>query len=152
MAKSIAFFAIAPPDYLDAFVAQEPASVHHVAAQRVLTDAAYRAFFHREAQRGAEIIVDNGVFDLGHALPAADLIAAARVVDAREIILPDSGLPRVPPRHLGRRAGRVVTRLAELGARPTSDRVGHQWWIGGVDGPRDVGGGGQWHGDLSGDQ
>ncbi|MFC4004098.1 hypothetical protein ACFS2C_01795 [Prauserella oleivorans] len=89
MAKSIAFSAIAPPDYLNAFVAQEPASVHHVAAQRVLTDAAYRAFFHREAQRGAEIIVDNGVFDLGHALPAADLIAAARIVDAREIILPD---------------------------------------------------------------
>ncbi|GAA3863168.1 hypothetical protein GCM10022243_32100 [Saccharothrix violaceirubra] len=89
MAKSIAFSAIAPPDYLDAFVAQEPATVHHVAAQRVLTDAAYRAFFHREAQRGAEIIVDNGVFDLGHALPAADLIAAARIVDAREIILPD---------------------------------------------------------------
>lgn len=89
MAESIAFSAIAPPDYLNVFVAQEPASVHHVAAQRVLADAAYRAFFHREAQRGAEIIVDNGVFDLGHALPAADLIAAARIVDAREIILPD---------------------------------------------------------------
>jgi len=70
MTKSIDFSVIAPPDCLDAFVAQEPASVHHVAAQRVLTDPAYRAFFHREAQRGAEIIVDNGVFDLGHALPA----------------------------------------------------------------------------------
>ena len=89
MSKSINVSVIAPPTYLDAFVAQEPASVHHVAAQRVLTDAAYRAFFHREAQRGAEIIVDNGVFDLGHALPAADLIAAARAVEAREIILPD---------------------------------------------------------------
>lgn len=89
MAKSIAFSAIAPPAYLDAFVTHECASVHHVAAQRVLTDAAYRAFFRREAQRGAEIIVDNGVFDLGHALPAADLVAAARTVDACEIILPD---------------------------------------------------------------
>ena len=77
MAKSIAFSAIAPPDYLDAFVAQEPAGVHHVAAQRVLTDATYRSFFQREAQRGAEIIVDNGVFDLGHALPAADLVAVS---------------------------------------------------------------------------
>jgi hypothetical protein len=74
---------IAPPDYLDAFAAQEPARVHHVAAQRVLTDAAYSAFFYREAQRGAEIVVDNGVFDLGHALPATDLIAAARAVEAR---------------------------------------------------------------------
>jgi hypothetical protein len=54
-----------------------------------LTDRAYRAFFHREAQRGAKIIVDNGVFDLGRALPATDLIEAARAVDADEIILPD---------------------------------------------------------------
>lgn len=89
MVKNIAFSAIAPPDYLDNFVAQEPAGVHHVAAQRVLTDGAYRAFFRREAHRGAEIIVDNGVFDLGHALPAADLIAAAQAVEACEIILPD---------------------------------------------------------------
>lgn len=89
MAKSIDVSVIAPPAYLDAFVAQEPARVHHVAAQRVLTDAAYRAFFHREAEHGAEIIVDNGVFDLGHSLPAADLIAATRAVDAREIVLPD---------------------------------------------------------------
>jgi len=89
MAKCIDVSVIAPPAYLEAFVAQEPARVHHVAAQRVLTDPGYRAFFHREAQRGAEIIVDNGVFDLGHALPAVDLIAAARAVSAREIILPD---------------------------------------------------------------
>jgi hypothetical protein len=89
MAKRIDVSVIAPPDYLDDFVAQEPARVHHVAAQRVLTDPAYRAFFHREAQRGAEIVVDNGVFDLGRALPATALIAAARAVDAREIILPD---------------------------------------------------------------
>jgi hypothetical protein len=89
MAKSIDVSVIAPPAYLDAFVAQEPARVHHVAAQRILTDPAYRAFFHREAQRGAEIIVDNGVFDLGRALPATDLVEAARVVDAHEIILPD---------------------------------------------------------------
>lgn len=89
MTRSIDVSVIAPPDYLEAFVAQEPARVHHVAAQRVLTDDAYCAFFRREAQRGAEIIVDNGVFDLGHALPAADLVIAARAVQAREIILPD---------------------------------------------------------------
>lgn len=89
MAKSIDVSVIAPPAYLDAFVAQEPARVHHVAAQQVLNDPTYRAFFHREAQRGAEIVVDNGVFDLGYALPATDLVAAARAVGAREIILPD---------------------------------------------------------------
>lgn len=89
MAKHIDVSVIAPPAYLETFVAQEPARVHHVAAQRVLTDATYRDFFHCEALRGAEIIVDNGVFDLGHALPADDLVAAARAVDASEIILPD---------------------------------------------------------------
>ncbi|WP_405589700.1 hypothetical protein [Streptomyces sp. NBC_01190] len=89
MTNTIDFSVIAPPAYLEEFVAQDPARVHHVAAHRVLTDAAYRAFFACEAERGAEIIVDNGVFDLGHALPVADLIAAARAVDAREIILPD---------------------------------------------------------------
>lgn len=89
MAKSIAVSVIAPPKYLNDFVAQKPPGVHHVAAQQVLTNPGYRAFFCREAARGAEIIVDNGVFDLGHALPAHDLIAAARAVNAGEIILPD---------------------------------------------------------------
>lgn len=65
----IDFSVIAPPAYLKHFVAQEPARVHHVAAQRVLSDEIYRGFFTREAERGAEIIVDNGLFDLGYALP-----------------------------------------------------------------------------------
>lgn len=85
----IDFSVIAPPAYLEDFVAQEPARVHHVAAQRVLSDEIYRVFFAREAERGAEIIVDNGLFDLGYALPAESLVEAARAVSAREIILPD---------------------------------------------------------------
>ncbi|MFG2774740.1 hypothetical protein [Streptomyces sp. NPDC048350] len=89
MAQCIDFSVIAPPAYLNAFVAQEPARVHHVAAQHVLADESYRAFFAREAERGAEIVVDNGLFDLGYALPAARLVEAARAVSAREIILPD---------------------------------------------------------------
>ncbi|MFG3126700.1 hypothetical protein ACGFZU_03205 [Streptomyces tendae] len=85
----IDFSAIAPPAYLENFVAQEPARVHHVAAQHVLSDKIYRAFFAHEAERGAEIIVDNGLFDLGYALPAESLVEAALAVSAREIILPD---------------------------------------------------------------
>ncbi|MFD5722693.1 hypothetical protein [Streptomyces sp. NPDC127036] len=85
----IDFSVIAPPAYLENFVAQEPARVHHVAAQHVLSDEIYRAFFAREAERGAEIIVDNGLFDLGYALPADSLVEAALAVSAREIILPD---------------------------------------------------------------
>lgn len=80
---------IAPADYLTDFVAQDPASVHHVAAQRVLSDPTYRDFFRAEAELGATIVVDNGVFDLGHALSAAELVRAARTVAAEEIILPD---------------------------------------------------------------
>ncbi|MGC0400316.1 hypothetical protein RKD27_002960 [Streptomyces sp. SAI-126] len=83
------FSVIAPPAHLEHFVAQEPARVHHVAAQHVLSDEIYRAFFAREAERGAEIIVDNGLFDLGYALPAERLVEAALAVSAREIILPD---------------------------------------------------------------
>lgn len=60
-----------------------------MAAQHVLSDEIYRAFFAREAERGAEIVVDNGLFDLGYALPAESLVEAALAVSAREIILPD---------------------------------------------------------------
>ncbi|MEU0821738.1 hypothetical protein [Streptomyces mirabilis] len=88
-ATGIDFSVIAPPAYLEEFVVQEPARVHHVAAQRVLSDEIYRVFLTREAERGAEIIVDNGLFDLGYALPAESLVKAARAVSAREIILPD---------------------------------------------------------------
>jgi len=80
---------IAPAAYLRDFVAQSPATVHHVAGQRVLDDAAYRAFFREEAQLGATIVVDNGVFDLGEPLGPGDLVRAARAVEAEEIILPD---------------------------------------------------------------
>lgn len=80
---------IAPAAYLREFVAQSPATVHHVAAQRVLRDEAYREFFREEAELGATIILDNGVFDLGESLGPSDLVKAARAVRAEEIVLPD---------------------------------------------------------------
>ncbi|WP_416971639.1 hypothetical protein [Streptomyces sp. 4F14] len=89
MAKSIDFSVIAPAAHLEDFAVRDPARVHHVAAQRVLSDDSYRGFFARESERGAEIIVDNGLFDLGRALPVPDLVAAATAVAAREIVLPD---------------------------------------------------------------
>jgi thymidylate kinase len=49
LAKSINVSVIAPAAYLRCFVAQSPATVHHVAAQRVLQDPTYRAFFLEEA-------------------------------------------------------------------------------------------------------
>jgi hypothetical protein len=80
---------IAPAGYLRDFVAQSPATVHHVAAQQILHDEAYLAFFREEARLGATIVVDNGVFDLGKSLGPGDLVRAARAVEAEEIILPD---------------------------------------------------------------
>ncbi|MFH8627508.1 hypothetical protein ACH4A8_37420 [Streptomyces vietnamensis] len=112
MARSIDFSVIAPPAYLREFVAQDPARVHHVAAQRVLADESYRAFFAREAERGAEIILDNGLFDLGHALPAADLVAAATAVAAREIILPDVMRDGAATLKASERAARKIRELS----------------------------------------
>ncbi|MEV4581488.1 hypothetical protein AB0K16_50460 [Nonomuraea jabiensis] len=86
---SISFSVIAPAAYLREFVAQTPATVHHVAAQRVLLNSAYRAFFVEEERRGATIILDNGVFDLGQSLSPCELVRAARAVNAAEIVLPD---------------------------------------------------------------
>lgn len=87
--SGIVFSVIAPASHLWDFVTQEPALVHHVAAQRILKDMHYRAFFRAQADRGACVIVDNGVFDLGYALPAPALVEAARLCGAQEIILPD---------------------------------------------------------------
>jgi hypothetical protein len=86
---AISVSVIAPAAYLRDFASQAPATVHHVAAHRVLHDRAYRQFFLEEQQRGAAIIIDNGVFDLGASLGPADLVRAARAVHAEEIILPD---------------------------------------------------------------
>ena len=86
---TISVSVIAPAAYLRDFASQSPATVHHVAADRVLRDLAYREFFLEEQQRGAAIIIDNGVFDLGESLGPDDLVRAARAVRAGEIILPD---------------------------------------------------------------
>ncbi|SEF55498.1 hypothetical protein SAMN05444920_10159 [Nonomuraea solani] len=87
--QSINFSVIAPAAYLRDFVAQTPATIHHVAAQRVLLDPVYREFFLEEERRGATIILDNGVFDLGRSLSPCELVRAARAVKAEEIILSD---------------------------------------------------------------
>ncbi|WP_069625402.1 hypothetical protein [Streptomyces niveus] len=108
----IDFSVIAPPAHLEDFVAQEPARVHHVAAQRVLSDETYRAFFAREAERGAEIIVDNGLFDLGYALPAESLVEAALAVSAREIILPDVMRDGAATLKASERAAREIRELS----------------------------------------
>jgi hypothetical protein len=87
--KCINVSVIAPAAYLREFAGQSPATIHHVAAQRILGDQAYLEFFREEQRLGAAIVVDNGVFDLGAPLGVPDLVRAARAVHAAEIILPD---------------------------------------------------------------
>jgi hypothetical protein len=89
MTTGIQVSVIAPVQYLHDFVEQIPPTIHYIAAQRVLQDACYRRFYLEQAERGASLIVDNGVFDLGHSLCADDLVRAAREVNAYEIVLPD---------------------------------------------------------------
>ena len=80
---------IAPTRYLEAFASQTPSTIHYTAAQRILNDDDYLRFYKDEAERGARVIVDNGVFDLGQSLDPADLVRAAKAVHAAEIVLPD---------------------------------------------------------------
>lgn len=85
----IAVSVISPTRYLGHFAVQSPPTVHYVGAHRVLTDPAYGNFYRDQADRGAHIVVDNGVFELGTPLAPDDLLRAARAVRASELVLPD---------------------------------------------------------------
>lgn len=89
MSAGVTVSIIAPPRYLRAFVEQIPPTIHYIAAQRVLQDDSYCTFYLEQADRGAHLVLDNGVFDLGQSLEPHDLLAAARRVRAAEIVLPD---------------------------------------------------------------
>lgn len=89
MSHGILLSVIAPTAYLRELADQVEPTLHYLAAQRVLADERYRDFYREQAERGAHLVLDNGVFDLGTALDADDLVRAARLVRAREIVLPD---------------------------------------------------------------
>ncbi len=103
---------ISPLPYLEMFTARRPPAVHHVAAHQVLQSDRYREFFREQQQAGAEIVLDNGVFELGYSLPMSELTNAARLVGAGEIILPDVRRRRVETVELVKRA------LDELDGKP----------------------------------
>lgn len=94
---------IVPTDFLSDFTARRP--IHMALAHRVLADEAY-AKFYKDCQRGFKeydlnvssqkrtktfVILDNSLMENGHvALTFRQLIDAARVIRANEIILPDA--------------------------------------------------------------
>lgn len=85
----IAVSIIAPINHLGYLCAQQPPTLHYLAAQRVLDNLHYREFYLEQSRAGAKLIVDNGVFDTGTAMSADDIVRAARAVEAHEVVLPD---------------------------------------------------------------
>lgn len=108
---------ISPIAYLELFTARRPPAVHHVAAHQVLQSDRYREFFREQQRAGAEIVLDNGVFELGYSLPMSELINAARLVGAGEIILPDVRRRRVETIELVKRALYELDGDHDLGVR-----------------------------------
>jgi hypothetical protein len=80
---------ITPTKYLD--MAEEQ-KVQMSLAHRVLADRTYAAWFKRLPRRGSLpplVIMDNSLIELGYALPLSDILQAAEMCGAGEIILPD---------------------------------------------------------------
>jgi hypothetical protein len=72
---------IAPAAYLGDFVGQSPATLHHVRAQRILHDQAYREFFLKEQQRDATRPAGRARCGRGRSQPtpaASAVMSAAR--------------------------------------------------------------------------
>lgn len=75
---------ICPTAYLDAVASK--GDMHLVLAQHVLNNEAYREFYRKEEKYK---ILDNGAFELGHPLPLEDILQAAELIGAHEVVAPD---------------------------------------------------------------
>lgn len=75
---------ITPTAYLSDIAAQ--GDMHLVLAQHVLNNEAYREFYRKESKYK---ILDNGAFELGHPLPLEEVLKAAEMINADEVVAPD---------------------------------------------------------------
>lgn len=81
---------IAPPGNLLSAVERHGGSYHMALGQHLATDPKYLTQFERFRKRGDFIIVDNGAAENdGSNVPFRDIVEAARVIRADEIVLPD---------------------------------------------------------------
>jgi len=62
---------------------------HLALAHLVLSNKTYREFYKGRAAKGDFVTVDNSLIELGEPLPLEDVIRAAKMIDAQEIVLPD---------------------------------------------------------------
>jgi len=77
---------IVPTAYLDLI---EDRPVHMALAHLALDSTEYAEWYHEQAERGSFVILDNSLIELGQALPMHDLLRAAELCGATEVILPD---------------------------------------------------------------
>lgn len=75
---------LSPTKYLDKVSVR--GDMHLVLAHRVLTDEKYCEFYRREKKYK---ILDNGAFELGNPMRTDDILKAAEMVDADEVVAPD---------------------------------------------------------------
>jgi hypothetical protein len=67
----------------------EVSDYHLVLAHLVLKDPAYADFYRSKSDNGEHILLDNGMMELGAPLPVDDLLRAADIVHATEVVAPD---------------------------------------------------------------
>lgn len=79
---------IAPVPLLEKYATQS--TFHMVLAHLVLECPEYRAFYSERGSQGEYLLLDNGIVEKGEPLPMRDIVAAADMVGADEIILPDA--------------------------------------------------------------
>lgn len=62
---------------------------YHLVLAQYMTDPAYKALYREMSARGHFIMMDNGAAELGASISFGDVLDAANVCDADEIIMPD---------------------------------------------------------------
>jgi len=76
-----------PIDYLDEFGSQS--NMHFLLAHIALKNEKYCDFYKKRREQGDYIIMDNSNFELGNPLSIKDVLKAADVVGAQEVVIPD---------------------------------------------------------------
>lgn len=83
------FALIAQPLNGDRLVSQYKLTYHMALAQYVLQDPAYAAFYQALHKQDHFIMLDNGAAENGHSIGIENVVRAAEMIDADEIIMPD---------------------------------------------------------------
>jgi hypothetical protein len=78
---------IVPANYVG--MCPQNSTMHLLIAPEVLKNKQYEEVYKEKSLKGDFIIMDNGAFEYGNAFPLDDVIKAAELVQAKELVLPD---------------------------------------------------------------